>query len=221
MSLISARNPLNLLAVTRLDFDMSDCDSGVDSVNNEGFIADGLVVDRPNRPPFAMDSHPYEIAVTLATGQRYHAWVKPSHYALQQMPDHIAAVLNTLGKPILQVCNELNTLCEGTNILCDDWWLTCQWLDNLFAAADVSRGFLCSPIEALLNEQEQGQWGTHKQFVLDILDANEYSANAQLDVMHAAINLFYCDNPQSYRPAMDYVMSGNPKAVSESILSDS
>lgn len=159
MSLISSTMPINLAAITCLDFEKN--------------------------------SYPIELAVTLAHGRNYQAWIKPSDAVLSSLPANMINTINRSGKYPDQVCNELNLLCAGTNIFCDHWGLTTQWLDNLFVAASVERDFSCSPIESLLGDEGYESWNSRKQFVLDILQADDYSANSQLEVIQAVVNLFY------------------------------
>lgn len=159
MSLISSTMPINLVAITCLDFEKN--------------------------------SYPIELAVTLAHGRNYQAWIKPSEAVLSTLPANIANTINLSGKYPDQVCNELNLLCAGSHIFCDHWGLTTQWLDNLFTAASVERDFSCSPIESLLEDEGYEGWNSRKQFVLDILQADDYSANSQLEVIQAVVNLFY------------------------------
>ena len=159
MSLISSTMPVNVLAVTCLDFEKN--------------------------------SYPIEIAVTLAQGRSYQAWIKPSDAVISNLPSDIINTININGKYPDQVCNELNILCAGSNIFCDHWGLTTQWLNHLFTTACVERDFSCSPIESLLADDSYAVWNSRKQFVLDILQVDDYFANSQLEVMQAVINLFY------------------------------
>ena len=141
---------------------------------------------------FDSKSYPVEVALALANGRHYRAWIKPmSDCQSPNLPAEVAYAVQHYGKHPDQVCNELNILCAGSNLYCDHWGFTASWLKNLFYAASVDCEFTCSPIEALLEEDDCVNWNARKQFVLDILKSDDGCANAQVEVMQAVVNLFY------------------------------
>lgn len=145
-----------------------------------------------NCPDFETASYPVEIALALANGRHYHAWIKPmSDRVVPKLNDITRRAVELYGKYPDQVCNELNVLAGGRNLYCDHWGFTSTWLENLFFAACVDKKFICSPIDCLLEDDEQSSWNQRKQFVLDVLKAEDYSAGAQVEVMQAVVNLFY------------------------------
>ena len=149
-----------------------------------------------NCPDFNSSSYPVEIALSLSNGRHYQAWIKPmSDRFAPELDDAIKESVRLFGKYPDQVCNELNLLCEGRNLHCDHWGFTPCWLENLFFAACAERQFTCTPIEALLEEEEHLNWNARKQFVIDILKSDDHSAGAQVEVMQAVINLFYREQP--------------------------
>ncbi|BCD98543.1 hypothetical protein [Marinagarivorans cellulosilyticus] len=149
-----------------------------------------------NCPDFNSTSYPVEVALSLANGRHYQAWIRPmSDRFSPELDDDIKEAVRMYGKYPDQVCNELNILCAGNNLYCDHWGFTSNWVENLFFAACVDRHFTCSPIEGLLEEEEQLNWNARKQFVIDVLKSNDHTAGAQVEVMQAVVNLFYREQP--------------------------
>lgn len=160
-----------------------------------------------NCPDFEASSYPVEIALALANGRHYHAWIKPmSDRLAPKLSDKMQRAVELYGKYPDQVCNELNVLAGGSNLYCDHWGFTSTWLENLYFAACVDKKFICSPIECLLEDDEQANWNQRKQFVLDVLKAEDYSASSQVEVMQAVVNLFY-------RGSEDYVQRARSSLV--------
>ena len=178
MSLISASTAVNFLAINATDFDLQ--------------------------------SAPVEVSLALACGRHYQASILPSTYkeAYQDSPRITDLNINVPPKYADQVCNELNLLCAGSHLYVDHWGFTQVWLDRLFNSACVERAFTCSPIEALLEEDEHQSWNARKQFVMDVLGASDFSAEGQVEVMQAVVNLFYRDPaaPMYHKQAASSVM---------------
>ena len=141
-------------------------------------------------------SYPAEIALYLANGQHYHAWVKPmSDRHFPALSVELRDRVNQYGKYPVQICHELNNLCLGVNLYCDSWGMTTSWLDNLFLAAGQTREISCTPIQALLEEEHLGNWNARRQFVADILHNEQPCAASYIHVMQAVVNLFYREQP--------------------------
>lgn len=144
---------------------------------------------------FDSHSQPLEIALSLASGKQYRAWIKPWG-DIDKLPTQLQRSVVAEGKYPAEICRDLNALCDGLNLHVDHWGVSSFWLETLFGKANIQRRFGCSPIEALLEDDEKLGWNGRKQFVLDVLKSNEHSASSQIEVMQAVINLFYRDKPQ-------------------------
>lgn len=114
-------------------------------------------------------SFPIEVGVVLADGSTYHSLIRPHedwHYwdSLAQSIHGISpSGLRLYGKPIEQVCHDLNLLCQGHTLYSDCWVHDHTWLVKLFAAAGIVCRFRCSPIEAVISEADLRRWSVRKR----------------------------------------------------------
>jgi DNA polymerase III epsilon subunit-like protein len=114
-------------------------------------------------------SYPIEVGIVLNNGHAYHSLISPclswTHWT--QSAENIHGIsredLTRYGKPLKQVCEEMNTLCAGQTLYSDCWVLDSQWLSRLFGAAGMHPSFQLSPMEYFLSEQELSDWGRAKK----------------------------------------------------------
>ncbi len=117
---------------------------------------------------FGADSYPIEVGLVKADGQRYCRLIQPlpnwTHWTHEAESLHgiTRELLHSNGGEIVEICQQLNQLLEGTTIYCDGWVVDYPWLIKLFAASGQSMKFTCSPLEAILNESQMDIWHEEK-----------------------------------------------------------
>lgn len=120
---------------------------------------------------FGGESYPIEVGVVTSTGEFYCVLIKPEHNwshwckraaKVHRIPRHR---LVRVGKPVREVCNELNQLLEGSKIYSDGWTHDKTWLNRLYQAVGMSPSFVLSPIEAIACDEQLNLWDETKQQV--------------------------------------------------------
>ncbi|SMF51266.1 hypothetical protein SAMN02745866_03240 [Alteromonadaceae bacterium Bs31] len=120
---------------------------------------------------FGSDSYPIEVGVVSEFGERYCALIQPksdwNHWNMDAAQIHKIprSSLVQLGKPVIQVCEELNTLLEGRRVYCDAWAHDNVWMIKLFHAAAMAPSFYLSPIESIITEAQISIWDDTKKRV--------------------------------------------------------
>ena len=133
---------------------------------------------------FGLSSYPIEIGLVLANGATYCALVKPhaswTHWDRGAAKVHGISLseLKENGKAIADICQDLNTLCDGQILYTDCWAHDYHWLSKLYTAAGVHCSFRLSPIEYLLSEPQMQSWSQRKK---------DYAKEANIKT-HRALN---------------------------------
>jgi hypothetical protein len=121
---------------------------------------------------FGDASYPIEVGIALEDGSKYCALVLPApdwtHWDDQAESVHRIArdILETYGKPIRQVAEELNQLLEGKTLYSDAWVVDRPWLITLFREAGVEMKFGISALEMILSERQMELWHDTKDGLL-------------------------------------------------------
>lgn len=151
-------------------------------------------------------SYPIEVGIVLDTGQRYQSLIRPledwTHWDPQAEALHGIARAELLeqGRPIREVCEEINELCLGQTLYSDCWVFDNSWLNNLFARAGISRRFACAPIEMVLTEQQLGRFLECKDAVSERCARAKHRAMNDALIIQKALHLLqntdlYATNP--------------------------
>ena len=104
---------------------------------------------------FGSESYPIEVGVVAASGQRYCGLIRPHkewlHWSSEAAQLHRITRNNLVehGKPVIQVCEELNALLHDTTVFSDAWTHDKSWMIKLYHAAAMAPTFSLSPIEAI------------------------------------------------------------------------
>ncbi|EIK43681.1 hypothetical protein O59_003561 [Cellvibrio sp. BR] len=118
---------------------------------------------------FGSRSYPIEIGVIKANGERYCALIKPQdewqHWSSDAEAMHGISrdVLCRRGKPVRQVCTELNQFLGEITAYSDAWTHDSAWLNCLFFAARIQPLFHLSPIEMIASEAQLLIWDATKK----------------------------------------------------------
>lgn len=129
-------------------------------------------------------SYPIEVGIVLGNGATYESLITPpdnwQHWddEAEQIHGISRETLRTQGRPLREVCEEINRLCANKTLYSDCWVYDSPWLTKMFAEAGVAPRFKCSPIEAILDDEHLENWGEYKE---------EFVRNVQI-VPHRALN---------------------------------
>jgi hypothetical protein len=132
---------------------------------------------------FGSDSYPIEIGAVKPTGERYCSLIKPlpswTHWAAEA--EHIhhikRATLERHGKPVAEVCRELNRFLGETNTYSDAWPHDISWLNRLFYDAGIHASFHLSSIELITTEAQLMRWDTTKEQLAKTLKIKRHRAS--------------------------------------------
>ena len=132
---------------------------------------------------FGCDSYPIEIGVVKASGERYCSLIKPlSHWthwsAEAESIHHIErATIEQYGKPIKEVCRELNLFLGDINAYSDAWPHDLGWLNCLFYGARIEASFRLSTIELITTEAQLTCWDVTKEQLAKVLKIKRHRAS--------------------------------------------
>lgn len=132
---------------------------------------------------FGAESYPIEIGVALNAGERYCTLILPepewTHWdAEAERVHHLSrSLLETKGKSIIEVTQQLNERLHGMTLYSDGWVVDKPWLITLFHAARKSMNFCVSPLEMILSEPQMEIWHRTKAEVIEELKLTRHRAS--------------------------------------------
>lgn len=121
---------------------------------------------------FGGSSYPIEVGIALDDGAKYCSLILPApdwnHWDPDAEKVHRIArdILETYGKPAVEVAATLNELLRGKTLYTDAWVVDKPWLTTLFEQARASMQFSVSPLELILNEPQMERWHETKGRIL-------------------------------------------------------
>jgi hypothetical protein len=147
---------------------------------------------RNHRRPYIIDieasgfgphSYPIEIGVALGTGSKYCSLIAPepewTHWDDDAEKVHRVSrdILQTHGKPAIEVAHSLNELLGSATVYSDGWVVDQPWLTQLYSRTRVLQLFSISPLEMILSEDQMAVWHAVKQQVMDDLALTRHRAS--------------------------------------------
>ena len=132
---------------------------------------------------FGPFSYPIEVGVALGPGTKYCSLIAPAldwtHWdAAAEQVHHISrSILETHGKPAVQVALSLNELLGNATVYSDGWVVDQPWLTQLFSRSGVSQQFSISPLEMILSEDQMAVWHEVKNRVITDLALTRHRAS--------------------------------------------
>ncbi len=147
---------------------------------------------RRNARPYIIDieasgfgpfSYPIEVGVVLEAGTKYCSLIAPepgwTHWDVSAEQVHRVPrdILETHGKPAVQVATSLNALLGNGTVYSDGWVVDQPWLIELFSRARVLQQFSISPLELILSEEQMAVWHEVKAQVIAELALTRHRAS--------------------------------------------
>ena len=147
---------------------------------------------RRNARPYIIDieasgfgpfSYPIEVGVVLEPGTQYCSLIAPepgwTHWdaSAEQVHRVPRDILETHGKPAVQVAESLNELLGNGTVYSDGWVVDQPWLIQLFSRTRVPQQFSISPLELILSEEQMAVWHEVKAQVIAELALTRHRAS--------------------------------------------
>ncbi len=117
-------------------------------------------------------SYPIEVGTAAQNNSKYCSLILPAedwtHWDEGAEKVHRIArdILETYGKPLRSVAEDLNNLYAGKTLYSDGWVVDKPWLVKLFHAARLNMAFSVSPLEMILSEPQMKKWHETKNELL-------------------------------------------------------
>ncbi len=132
---------------------------------------------------FGPRSYPIEIGVALESGDTLCYLVLPKDdwtfwdegaERVHRIPRDI---LETHGRPIEEVANDLNKFVDVETVFSDGWEVDSPWLSQLFEAAGVACRFHFSALDFILSEEQMEEWHQTKDQIVAEMDIKRHRAS--------------------------------------------
>lgn len=132
---------------------------------------------------FGSHSYPIEVGLALDDDTKYCSLILPApdweYWDAQAEQVHRIArdILETYGKPIREVAENLNRLAAGKTLYTDGWVVDKPWLTTLFEKAGLEMRFFVSDLEMILSEDQMERWHATKEQVLAEVEKRRHRAS--------------------------------------------
>ena len=143
---------------------------------------------------FGAASYPIEIGIALDDGKKFCTLILPapewSHWDDEAEKVHRISrdILETYGKPIQEVADQLNEMLEGMTLYSDGWVVDKPWLVTLFHAAGRAMKFSVSPLEMILSEDQMVAWHETKDKIIADNDLKRHRASYDAWIIQETFN---------------------------------
>ena len=145
-------------------------------------ISEPIIID-VEASGFGHDSYPIEIGLAMEDGAKYCSLLSPAedwtHWDDEAENVHRIPrdILETHGKPLMEVANELNELLRGKTIYTDGWVVDKPWIMKLYNQCNVEPEFFTSSLEMILSEEQMSVWHETKDNLLAEMDLKRHRAS--------------------------------------------
>ena len=142
---------------------------------------------------FGGKSYPIEVGLVLPDGQTYCSLISPEpdwkHWdeAAQKVHGVDRSILETYGKPAVEVAGRINDLLRGQTVYTDAWYHDYNWLSRLFDAAETSPSFRLEDLRQLLGESHLARWDAAKAEVLKEMNLTRHRASNDAKVLQLTL----------------------------------
>ncbi len=86
-------------------------------------------------------------------------------------------ILETYGRPLEDVANELNEILAGQTVYSDGWVVDKPWLSQVFHVSRIPQEFNISPLEMILREPQMAIWHATKDRLLEEMELKRHRAS--------------------------------------------
>ncbi len=145
-------------------------------------VSEPLILD-VEASGFGATSYPIEIGLALDDGQKYCSLIMPApdwtHWDDEAEKVHRVPrdILETYGKPMKEVAEQMNELLAGKTVYTDGWVVDKPWITTLFHAAGVAMKFEVSSLEMILSEPQMNTWHDTKDRIVEEMDLKRHRAS--------------------------------------------
>jgi len=145
-------------------------------------VTNPLIID-VEASGFGAHSYPIEIGLAMDEGEKFCTLILPApdwtHWDDEAEKVHRVPrdILETYGKPMKQVAEELNEILEGKTVYTDGWVVDKPWLTTLFHAAGVPMKFDVSSLEMILSEPQMNNWHDTKDRIIEEMELKRHRAS--------------------------------------------
>jgi len=132
---------------------------------------------------FGPHSYPIEVGVALEPGVKFCSLIAPepdwTHWDDGAEKVHRVSrdILETYGKPAIEVAHKLNELLGNATVYSDGWVVDQPWLIQLYSRTRVAQRFSISPLEMILSEDQMAVWHAVKNQVISDLALTRHRAS--------------------------------------------
>lgn len=132
---------------------------------------------------FGGTSYPIEVGVALDRQENFCSLILPApdwtHWDENAEKVHRIArdVLETYGRPLKDVAQQLNQLLIGKTVYSDGWVVDRPWLTTLFFAAGEEMKFHVSSLEMILSEAQMAIWHQTQDKVIEEMNMTRHRAS--------------------------------------------
>ncbi|XOV86633.1 MAG: hypothetical protein ACFHX7_16890 [Pseudomonadota bacterium] len=145
-------------------------------------------VDRPfiidiEASGFGPHGYPIEVGLALEPGEKFCSLLAPppmwTHWDDEAEKIHRVArdILETYGRPLEDVANELNSRLQGRTVYSDGWVVDKPWLSKVFDTTGIRQDFSISALEMILCEKQMEIWHATKDELLAEMQLNRHRAS--------------------------------------------
>lgn len=142
---------------------------------------------------FGRGSYPIEVGFVLPDGQTYCTLIRPEsdwqHWddEAEQVHGVDRTVLQVHGKPVSEVCAQINARLAGQDVYSDGWSSDYSWLGRLFDAAECAPRFRLRDLRELLGHCEQTHWHATRDAVEARLQLRRHRASTDARVLQETL----------------------------------
>ena len=145
-------------------------------------VSEPIIID-VEASGFGHESYPIEIGVAMEDGKKFCSLLLPAedwtHWDDEAESVHRIArdILETYGKPLPEVANELNKLLKGKTVYTDGWVVDKPWILKLFNKCNIEPEFSTSSLEMILSESQMAVWHETKDKIVEEMDLQRHRAS--------------------------------------------
>ena len=142
---------------------------------------------------FGKGSYPIEVGFILPDGASFCTLIRPEpdwlHWdeGAEKIHGVDRSILQIHGKPVGEVCRELNQRLHGQSVYSDGWAQDYSWLGRLFDAADSFPAFHLKDLRELLGTCEQGLWHATRDDVENRLQVRRHRASTDARILQETL----------------------------------